>query len=211
VSSRRRLSNAATGSVPSSYTAALPEERQTRATVQNRSSAGPAGQHLRQLSVPPIMEAEKTPAKPNKTFGDIMMSPRRATRPLIRFVLMAVGAATLLLLMARSFTSPQTIATTLDRMPLNKEDIREYVSWRSGSSGTRADNCSHFTTFEGRNDCNFGSNSLYVSPRHHPHNHTGGVEDFSYCPTREYLLQAMSTGAREGFDSPYIPDGGHLY
>ena len=70
----------------------------------------------------------------------------------------------------------------------------------------KADNRSHFSHFDGHQDCSITSRDLYVPPaipNHETPKHT------LYCRNRAVLLEAMSQGGRHGFERPYVPAGCH--
>ncbi|KAI9797497.1 MAG: hypothetical protein M1835_000053 [Candelina submexicana] len=108
----------------------------------------------------------------------------RSTRSYFYYVIIA---GVVLLLFIKSYSSKGT--RQLDRVPFSKEHVEDY-----------------FDHFEGHQDCGIVSKDLYIPPT------TYGEQKSQhppYCENRATLLNAMSGGGRQGFDSPFAPRGCH--
>ncbi|KIW62218.1 hypothetical protein, variant [Phialophora macrospora] len=68
-----------------------------------------------------------------------------------------------------------------------------------------SDPSNYFTAFEGYSECNIRMADLYAPLGHD----VSRVSHHGHCPRRKDLLEAMSSGGRVGFDTPYFPRGCH--
>ena len=82
----------------------------------------------------------------------------------------------------------------------------ELIQWNNRLGTSLTCISSYFAHFEGHQECGITSRDLYTPPqsinsKHPKHSH--------FCHNRANLLEAMSSGGRHGFDTPYAPLGCH--